>query len=107
MPVTPKPLADGQLAATKTTLYTAASSAGIKFFRLVNTDTVARTVNIYLNVSGTSRRIVPKDYSIAPGAMVPVLEVGEVVSLESGDLIEGSASAAGVVDYVITGGTLS
>lgn len=101
-------LADGQLPLAKATLYTAPAVAGTKIviprggLSLVNTDAVARTVNIYTNRTGTSRRTMPKDY---------ILQAGNdgfffnptVIVLEASDEIEGDASAATVVDYVISG----
>ena len=98
-----KSLADGQLAATKGTIYTtpAATQTIVKRITLVNTDTVARAVNLYFKASGgTSRRITPKDYSLAVGALL-VME--DEVTLEAADIIEGDAAAATVVDYVVSG----
>lgn len=102
MAITPKVLAEGQLAAAKATLYTVpgATSTIVSSITLTNTDAAARTVNIYVKPGGTSRRVVPKDLSIAAGYSV----IDDTVrTLETGDLIEGDASAANVVDYVISG----
>lgn len=101
-------LADGQLGIAKATLYTNAEPAGTKVvipkggLTLVNTDSVSRTANIYVNRVGTSRRVVP---------MALKLEIGNdgfyvnpsVIVLEVSSSIEGDASAANVVDYVISG----
>jgi len=98
-----KDLGTGQLAATKGTLYTtpAATQTIVKSITLVNTDTSARTVNLYKKADGTnSRRFIPKDLSIAAGAQ---FEWEGVTTLEAGDLIEGDASVATKVDYVING----
>ena len=103
MTITIKSLADGQLANTKGTLYTVPASTEtiIKRITLVNTDSSARAVNLYFKASGgTSRRITPKDYSLAVGALL-VME--DEVTLEAADIIEGDAAAATVVDYVISG----
>ncbi len=103
MTVAIKSLADGQLANSKGTLYTAPTSkqAIVKKITLVNTDSSARTVNLYFKASGgTSRRIIPKDLSLAIGALF-VME--DEVTLEAADIIEGDASAATVVDYVLNG----
>lgn len=110
MALTPKILADGQLPSSKTALYTVPGStqAAVKFFRLVNTSGSAVTVNVYVKKSGgTSRRIVPKDYSLSAGAMASVLDYGEVVALAAGDALEGDASSATTVDYLIDGGETS
>ena len=61
-------LADGQLADATGDLYTASAAVIINSIILVNTDTSARTVNLFLLPSaGTARRIFPKDLSLAPG----------------------------------------
>src|SRR5574341_2031645 len=98
MAVTLKALANGQLAVAKGTLYTVpgATQATAKVV-LVNTDTVSRTVNIYVNPTGTSRRVSPKDLNLGAGEQW----TSPVVTLEAADLIEGDASAATVVDYNI------
>lgn len=97
-----KNLAQGQLAATKGTIYTtpAVTQAIVKSITVVNTDVAARTINLYINSAGTSRRIVPKDLSLAIGACVTV---DDVKTLEAGDLIEGDCSAATVADFLISG----
>lgn len=98
-----KSLADGQLAATKATLYTvpADTETIITCIKLVNTDSSARTVNLYIKVSGgSSRRVIPNDMSLGIGYMC---EEDQVFTLEAGDVIEGDASVATVVDYSIFG----
>ena len=63
-----KQLADGQLAAAIGDLYTADSADVVSSIILVNTDSSARTVNLYLTPnSGTARRLIPKDMSLGIG----------------------------------------
>jgi hypothetical protein len=63
-----KNLADGQLAATIGDLYTSTGTDVAKTIVLVNTDSSARTVNLYHTPSGgTARRIIPKDTSLGAG----------------------------------------
>jgi len=104
MTVDIKSLADGQLASPdKATLYTApaATQAVVNTITLVNTDSSARTVNLYFKASGgTSRRIIPKDTSLGAGYL---LVMDDSLTLEAADIIEGDASAGTVVDYVISG----
>lgn len=99
-----KALADGQLADSKGTLYTTPGSTQAivphKGLSLVNTDGSAVTVNLYVNRSGTSRRIIPLDMSLGAGERF-VLD--QILTLEAADLIEGDASTAAVVDFVISG----
>lgn len=98
----PKALANGQLAAAKATLYTvpALTFTIVKSITLVNTDASARTVNLYVKPAATSRRIIPLNLSIPAGGSY-VYDDG--ITLEAGDVIEGDASVANVVDYVING----
>ncbi len=103
MAATIKNLGEGQLPAAKATLYTcpASTQAVVLNIILVNTDAIARTVNLYYKKSGaTSRRILPKDMSMASGSEYPMKEK---ITMGAGDLIEGDAAAATVVDYVING----
>lgn len=103
MAISIKDLGTGQLASSKGTLYTtpASTQAIVISITLVNTDTSARTVNLYVQKDGTnSRRIIPKDLSLAIGAQ---FEYTGRITLEAADLIEGDASAASVVDYQING----
>lgn len=99
-----KSLADGQLAATKGTIYTtpAATQAIAQSITLVNDHSSALVVNIYFKASGgTSRRISPKDYSLAAGAMMEVLL--KPINLEAADILEGSGGTGSLVDFVISG----
>lgn len=96
-----KVLADGQLAVAKATLYTvpALKTAFVKMIRGSNVSTGKVTISLYLNTSGTSRRIWPpivleKDESFL---------IDDIPELEAGDLIEGFATVAAAIDYVITG----
>lgn len=98
-----KSLAQGQLPNAKGTIYTvpASTTAYIKSLKVVNTDSSARTVNIYVKRSGgTSRRIWPSAMSLAAGYVAEDEDIG---GLSTGDIIEGDASAATVVDYTILG----
>lgn len=91
--------ANGQLPSSKGTLYTASATVIINSISLVNSDSVTRTVNLYIK-TGTSRRIIPVALSLATGTAY----IDDTVRcLNNGDLIEGDASAASVVDYVISG----
>ncbi len=96
-------LANGQLANTKGTLYTvpALTVTIVKSITVVNTDSSARTINLYIKkAAGTSRRICPKDLSLGIGACYTI---DDDKTLGAGDLIEGDCSAATVADYVISG----
>ncbi len=100
-------LGDGQLAATIGDIYTSPASTQtiVETITLVNTHTSAITANLYLLPSGgTARRICSKDMSLAAGRMW----VGpSIVTLSAGDKIQGDASVAAKVDYVLNGVTNS
>lgn len=97
-----KQLGDGQLPATKQTLYTvpALQQAIVRSITLVNVTAGAITVNLY----AAGRRIIEKDLSLAAaGAVGSMKLVDWVITLGAGDLIEGDGSAATSIDYVISG----
>jgi hypothetical protein len=100
-------LADGQLPNAKGTLYTVPTSkaAHAPHLILVNTDSSARTINLYVKRAGSSSRHVEQvDLSIAAGARHMVDFGAKGLTLSEDDEIEGDASAAAVVDYLICGG---
>ncbi|KKL68718.1 hypothetical protein LCGC14_2122170 [marine sediment metagenome] len=103
MTVTIKSLKDGQLPSSKTTLYTvpAATQTVINRIRLVNTNSTAETINLYFKASGgTSRRIIPEDYSLAAKAL---FVMDDVLTMEVSDVVEGDTTTVSKVDYVISG----
>lgn len=103
MASTIKNLGNGQLDSSTTVLYTVPTGmeAVVLNIVLVNTDSSARTVNLYYKRSGgTRRRIVSKDSTLDAGF---TLEKTAKVTMQADDTIEGDASAAAVVDYVISG----
>lgn len=63
-----KQLADGQLPSSINDLFTADSADVVTSVILVNTDSSARAVNLYVTPSGgTARRIIPKNMSLGIG----------------------------------------
>lgn len=63
-----KQLADGQLPAATGDIYTASAAVVVKTITIVNTDSVARTVNLFLLPSGgTARQLLPTDVTLAAG----------------------------------------
>ena len=98
-----KNLAEGQLAAATGDMYTvpATTQAIVRLIELVNTHTVAVTVNLYEKPGETDRRIIPKDVSLeANGGK---LTLKGIRTLEAADKIRGDASVAEKVDYIIKG----
>lgn len=92
-------LAEGQLSNSKTTLYTvpASTQIAIQAASFCNTGAGNNTVIIYLKPGSTSRRI--SRVVLATNEQLIVSEF----TLEAGDIIEGQATNASEVDYVITG----
>lgn len=97
-----KNLGEGQLAAAKATLYTCPGStqAIVLLVVLVNESAADLTANLFGNFSGTSRRLTPVDVAIPAGSKY---ELVGPITLEAGDLIEGHASVANDIDYIISG----
>ena len=99
---TVKTLADGQLPSSKNTLYTVLPSTStiVKTITYVNSTASTIAVNLYVNIGGTSRRIIPTNMSMAAGAL---MIFDDELTLAAGNTIEGDASAATSIDYVIEG----
>lgn len=88
--VSVKALADGQLPSSKGTLYTcpASTTAIIKSIILVNTDSSARTVNLYTQRDGSnSRRIIPENLSLEANGGTAILADQLYVFSASGELL--------------------
>ena len=83
-------LADGQLAAAEADVYLSGADAIVVLsITLVNTDTSARTCNLYLKPSaGTSRRIIPKDTSLAAGYSLHTDGVKVYVMSTTGQIVQ-------------------
>jgi hypothetical protein len=99
-----KLLAQGQLPASKGTLYTvpAGVSAIIKLVSYVNSSSVIdERVNLYIKKPGeNSRRVIPTDMLLTATF---AFYYDEETTLEAGDTIEGDATDALTVDYTING----
>lgn len=96
-------LGDGVISSTTpVTLFTVrdGSSVWLQVLTLVNTDASNRTCNVYLNRSGTRRRIAPKDLTLRPGYVVAV---DDGYSLQAGDSVEADASVANVIEWTANG----
>ena len=103
MTITVKVLGEGQLLATKQSLYTvpAGSKGYVKFLSLYNTSSLLQEAHIFLKTAGISRQITRVE--LEPGGSARVVDKDEAITLEEGDIIEGYADRASEVDYVITG----
>jgi hypothetical protein len=94
-------LADGQVPATKGTIYTVpgATTAYVYNLRICNTSATPQDVDVWVNVSGTSRQL--GRFSLSQWESADVFS--QPFHLSAGDLIEADTITASVVDYVITG----
>lgn len=104
---TPQCLANGQLGAGKSVLYTcpAKMSIFVTFFSLFNGSNVSESAHIFIKIGSMSRKI--DSYTLAPGSSARVVHNGEGIGLSPGDSLEGYATAAKQIDYVISGLTTS
>jgi hypothetical protein len=88
-------LADGQLADSKTDMYTAAAIVVVKAITFVNTGAAARTVNLYLLPSGgTARRILAKDCILSAGHSLHYDGVKITVLSSTGSIVYSYAAHA-------------
>ncbi len=96
-------IADGQLSVTPGTTILSVTQTGILGeILLTNTSGSAVTTNIYINRTGTDRRIGGKDATIPAGGYK---KLAVAIALKTGDIIKGDASAGTAVDYVLSGVT--
>ncbi len=105
-------LASGQVQQNSTAIYTSPTTPSplttiVKSIRLVNKDSVPRTVNLYINRAtapdnGVDRRIAPKDMTIPAGGLA--IDDQEV-TMTSGDVLKADASgvAGTAIDFLISG----
>jgi hypothetical protein len=104
MALTIKNLANGQLGTgSQGSLYTVGTgkAAIVKNIRVANTDTSARTFNLWFKLSGgTARMISPSAMSLGAGQLA--IDDQEI-TLGVGDQILGDGSVASKLDYVISG----
>lgn len=112
-----KQLADGQLPAATGDIYTASAAVVVKAITIVNTDSVARTVNLFLLPSGgTARQLLPTDITLAAGDAlyfdgVKIETAASTGTLHASDHEDGGADEidttglVGKVNYVDRGDT--
>ena len=107
MAVVIKNLGEGQIGPSANTVYDLPGAVPtgkawiVKGVRLLNTDTVTQTVNLYFLKSGsTARQISPKDLVLGAGQLAVD---DQEITMGAGDKIQGKASAGNKIDYVISG----
>lgn len=104
MAVVAASLADGQLASSKTTIYTSSSKSYIKLIVVDNVGASTEIVQVFVKRSGsTSRRIAQVELLTDESARI--IDKDDALALSAGDEIEAQTTNATSVDYLITGGT--
>ena len=92
---------DGQLAASKGTIFTAVASCKLTGITLVSSDGGTYTINLYIKRGSTSRRIIPLNKTLVDDLQFP--PIANIQHwLDVGDLVEGDASSASKVDYTVS-----
>jgi hypothetical protein len=103
MAFTGKVLGDGQLPTTKGTLYTvpAGTTTYVKRISFFNTNAASQTILVYINPGATSRTW--RRYVLAQDEAVDLLDHGDALILQEGDLIEAHTTTGSAVDYFLMG----
>lgn len=99
---TPTVVYEGQLAITKTVLYTVPEdvNAYIKQISIYNTNAAAQTVKFYVKPGATSRTW--RRYVLNLDESAELLDQNQVLLLQAGDQIEAETTTASAVDCFIT-----
>jgi len=101
VPTTPKLLADGQLAAAKTTIYTvpAATQAIIRDVAFGNVGGLTENLNLYVKKSGGTSRL----FSRAQLDLDEFAHEEDIGTLDAADELEAETTNAASVDFSIHG----
>ncbi len=98
-----KQLANGKLGGAVADMYTAPTSGQtiIKAVTLVNTNSTAETVNLYILPSGgATRQIIPNNMSLGAGFLCVI---DDVITLNLLDKLQGITTTSGKIDFVVSG----
>lgn len=98
---TTKVLADGQIASSAADVFTATATTYVKQFTLFNDNAAQQTIIIWLNTSGTNRKV--RQIELNQNESAELLDGGQAWILENGDKIRASTTTASAVDYTIAG----
>ena len=102
-----KQLADGQLPAATGDIYTASAIVVVSTITIVNTDSVARTINLFLLPSGgTARKLLPTDVTLAAGDSlyfdgVKIETAASTGTLHASDHEDGGADEVDATDLLV------
>jgi hypothetical protein len=98
-----KVLGEGQLPTTKGTLYTVpvGKTTYVKRISFFNDNAAAQTIIVYIKPGAASRKW--RRYVLEQNEAVDLLDHGDALILEAGDLIEAQTTTVSAVDYVLMG----
>lgn len=101
MTLTPKFLANGQVASSKGTIYTVPASTTTMFTSMTfyNTSATTQTVIVYLKASGGTSREIGR----AVLEQYEMLEIEKGKALEASGVVEAETTTASVVNYTVCG----
>lgn len=96
-----KTLAQGQITAVAAPLYTVGGGTQsiVRSITLVNTDTVPRTISLFVNGTGAVNKIL-SNRTLAPDE---TLEIPTIKTLAAAGTIQGVADLGAKVSYTISG----
>lgn len=95
-------LAVGNLSDTEQNVLTAREETVIRYFRITNQDSVARTLKYYLN-SKNKKVVLCSSDSLPPGWFIDVIDKNQELVLEEGDFITGLSNFPNMIGHIITG----
>ena len=99
---TAQSLADGQVAASETAIYTAAGIAYIKQVTFYSNHASTQTITVWIKrAAGTSRKIRRMELDLNESC--DLLDDGETLELSNSDTLRASTTNATSVDYVVLG----
>lgn len=103
MTLAAKSLADGQVGTSTAAIFTASAVTIVRYINFYNTNASTQTLNVYITRSGSARRQIYQNSSLAQYGAASILGAGEVISLSAGDKIEADTTTGTAVDYIIAG----
>ena len=103
MAFAPKALADGEIPLGIGTIFTATASIAtyVKAITLFNKNAINQNILIEVNRSGVNRFW--RRFELQQFESADVLDDGQTIILEPGDLLLASATTAAAVDFTISG----
>lgn len=99
MPTNPEILAEGQLPATKGTLFTATGQTVVRLIIVSHVAGGTQTVVLYVKKLASTSRVIAR----ATLLVNEFAEEDQIITLSTGDIVEGETTDAISVDYALMG----